>query len=94
MATCNPMDGVNKPGSIGLPLPGTMVEIVSLDDRSKLVPLGEKGEICVKGPQVMKGYWKRPEETAEAMAVARCIPAMSATWTRTATPSSSTASRT
>lgn len=67
VATTNPVNGVNKPGSIGLPLPGTLIEIVSLDDRSKLVPRGERGEICIRGPQVMQGYWKKPEETANTI---------------------------
>ncbi|HEY8964657.1 MAG TPA: long-chain fatty acid--CoA ligase [Alphaproteobacteria bacterium] len=60
----NPTAGENKPGSIGLPVPGTIVEIVSLEDGQSLVPLGEKGELCVRGPQVMKEYWHMPEETA------------------------------
>ncbi|MDP9196876.1 MAG: long-chain fatty acid--CoA ligase [Pseudomonadota bacterium] len=60
---CNPADGINKTGSIGLPLPGTTVSIRSLEDPHQEVPRGEKGELCVKGPQVMKGYWNRPEET-------------------------------
>ncbi|WP_245613045.1 long-chain-fatty-acid--CoA ligase [Skermanella stibiiresistens] len=67
VATANPMHGVNKAGSIGIPLPGTVIEIVSLEDRNRLMPIGEKGEICVRGPQVMKGYWKRPDETAESL---------------------------
>lgn len=58
----NPLDAPGKPGSIGLPLPDTRIEIRSPDDGSE-TPLGEKGEICVVGPQVMAGYWKRPEET-------------------------------
>jgi long-chain acyl-CoA synthetase len=62
--TCNPVEGPVKEGSIGQPLPGTIVSLRDLADPSKEVPLGEKGEICVKGPQVMKGYWQKPEETA------------------------------
>jgi long-chain acyl-CoA synthetase len=62
--TCNPVEGPVKEGSIGQPLPGTIVSLRDLADPGKEVALGEKGEICVKGPQVMKGYWRRPEETA------------------------------
>jgi long-chain acyl-CoA synthetase len=64
VVTCNPPDGPVKAGSIGQPLPGTVVSLRDLADPSREVPLGEKGELCVKGPQVMKGYWKRPDETA------------------------------
>ncbi len=64
VATANPIVGVNKAGSIGLPLPGTVVEIVSLEEPRRVLPPGEKGELCIRGPQVMKGYWGRPEETA------------------------------
>jgi long-chain acyl-CoA synthetase len=64
VVTCNPIDGPVKENSIGLPLPGTEVSLRAIDDPAKEVPLGEKGEICVRGPQVMKGYWRKPEETA------------------------------
>ncbi|WP_029007931.1 long-chain-fatty-acid--CoA ligase [Azospirillum halopraeferens] len=63
VATCNPMNGVNKAGSIGLPLPGTTIEIVSLDEPRRVLPAGERGEVCIRGPQVMKGYWNKPSET-------------------------------
>jgi long-chain acyl-CoA synthetase len=65
VVTCNPPGGPVKPGSIGQPLPGTIVSLRDLADPAIEVPLGEKGEICVKGPQVMRGYWRRPEETAQ-----------------------------
>jgi long-chain acyl-CoA synthetase len=63
--TCNPPDGPVKPGSVGQPLPGTIVSLRDLADPTVEVPRGEKGEICVKGPQVMRGYWRRPAETAQ-----------------------------
>jgi long-chain acyl-CoA synthetase len=66
VVTLNPLDGMVKDGSIGQPLPLTIVSIRSLDDPRVEMPLGEPGEICVRGPQVMKGYWNRPEETAAA----------------------------
>ncbi|HZA02426.1 MAG TPA: AMP-binding protein, partial [Hyphomicrobiaceae bacterium] len=65
VVTCNPLEGPVKPGSIGLPLPATMVSLRDLADPTKEVPLGERGELCVAGPQVMKGYWRRQEESAE-----------------------------
>lgn len=61
----NPPDGPIKEGSIGLPLPGTIVSLRELGAPEREVPLGEKGEICISGPQVMKGYWNKPRETAE-----------------------------
>jgi long-chain acyl-CoA synthetase len=67
VVTTNPVDGPVKPGSIGVPLPGTTVSLRDLADPTKEVPIGEKGEICIKGPQVMLGYYKRPKETAEQM---------------------------
>jgi long-chain acyl-CoA synthetase len=66
VVTCNPLVGPVKPGSIGLPLPATVVSLRDLADPEREVPLGEKGEICVRGPQVMKGYWNKPAETADA----------------------------
>ncbi|WP_245297180.1 MULTISPECIES: long-chain fatty acid--CoA ligase [Rhodomicrobium] len=66
VATCNPVEGPVKEGSIGLPMPGTILSLRSLEDPTKEVPLGEKGEICIAGPQVMKGYWNKPEETKAA----------------------------
>ncbi len=66
VCTINPFVGVNKPGSIGMPVPGTVIEITSLDDPDELLPVGKQGEICVTGPQVMAGYWNRPEETETA----------------------------
>jgi long-chain acyl-CoA synthetase len=65
VVTCNPMDGPVVSGSIGLPLPQTSISLRDLSDPSREVPAGERGELCVKGPQVMKGYWNRPKETAD-----------------------------
>jgi len=64
VATTNPYCGPNKPGSIGLPIPGTTIEILSLDEERRVLPQGEQGEIAIRGPQVMRGYWNRPDETA------------------------------
>ena len=64
---CNPVDGENKTGSIGLPVSQTYVEIVSLEDKKTLMPQGERGEICIRGPQVMKGYWNNQAETDAVM---------------------------
>jgi long-chain acyl-CoA synthetase len=63
--TCNPTDSEAYTGTIGLPLPN--VEIKLLDDHGEEVPLGEAGEIAIRGPQVMQGYWQRPDETALVM---------------------------
>ena len=60
----NPIQGERKIGSVGMPIPDTEVKIVDIDDYTKIVPLGEAGEIMIKGPQVMKGYWNKPEATA------------------------------
>lgn len=63
-AVCNPPGGLNKAGSIGLPMPGTVVELRDPADPARRVPQGERGELCIQGPQVMLGYWRRPEDTA------------------------------
>ena len=67
VASSSPPGGLNKEGSIGIPLPGTKLEIRNVEAPHDLMPQGESGEICIIGPQVMKGYWDRPEETAETI---------------------------
>ncbi|MFQ5626075.1 MAG: AMP-binding protein, partial [Methyloligellaceae bacterium] len=66
VATCNPVEGALTEGSIGIPLPATVISIRSIDRPEKEMPLGEDGEICIAGPQVMPGYWKKPNETKDA----------------------------
>jgi len=66
-ASSNPAVGLRKPGSVGVPMPQTIFEIVDLEDPNKVLDAGEKGEICITGPQVMKGYWKNPQASAEAL---------------------------
>lgn len=61
----NPYEGLNKPGTIGQPIPGTRVVLVDKEDPSRPAPEGEPGEIVVSGPQIMKGYWRRPEADRE-----------------------------
>jgi long-chain acyl-CoA synthetase len=65
VVTVNPVDGSDRVGTIGLPVPSTLVKMV--DDEGREVKTGEPGEICVKGPQVMKGYWQRPDETTKVL---------------------------
>jgi long-chain acyl-CoA synthetase len=63
----NPVHRERKAGSIGLPLADTDCKIVDLTDDTREVPMGEAGELCIKGPQVMKGYWRRPDETRQTL---------------------------
>lgn len=67
VSNTNPTEGENKPGSVGIPMPGTTVDIRSVEEPSINMPLGERGEVCISGPQVMKGYWDNPEETANVL---------------------------
>ena len=64
VAIVNPINGIKKIGSVGLPISDTEVKIVDVADYTKIMPIGESGEIMIKGPQVMKGYWNKPEATA------------------------------
>ncbi len=69
--TCSPGtahcdNGPDKPGSIGMMLPGIELDVVALDDPTRVLPIGEVGEIRIKGPNVTKGYWNKPKESAES----------------------------
>jgi long-chain acyl-CoA synthetase len=61
----NPLNGLRKPGSIGIPVPGTDMKIVDPDTGTRELGVDQEGELCLKGPQVMQGYWNRPDETAQ-----------------------------
>ncbi|MBM3551420.1 MAG: AMP-binding protein [Alphaproteobacteria bacterium] len=65
VVTCNPTDLIEFNGSCGVPIPST--EVAIKDDHGADLPIGEAGELCARGPQVMKAYWKKPEETAKIM---------------------------
>ena len=67
VATCNSMSGTNKENSIGLPVPGTDITIHDLEAPHDLMPVGERGEVWIKGPQIMKGYLNQAEETADTL---------------------------
>ena len=64
--TCNPYEGAQRPGTIGQPLPGTRLRLVDKEDPTREVVAGEAGEIVARGPQVMAGYWNRPDAAADA----------------------------
>jgi len=64
-ASCNPVTSTEYTGTIGVPLPSTLMKCI--DDDGREVPMGQPGEIAIKGPQVMAGYWQRPDETAKVM---------------------------
>ncbi len=76
----NPVFGENRVGTIGVPWPDTDVKIVDVDTGEKVLGVGEAGELCVRGPQVMSGYWNMPEETANSL---RPDPAGGAPWLHT-----------
>jgi long-chain acyl-CoA synthetase len=65
VASCNPLVGLNRDGTIGVPYPSTLFKLV--DEQGRDVAPGERGELCIQGPQVMQGYWNRPDETAKTI---------------------------
>jgi long-chain acyl-CoA synthetase len=67
VGTFNPREGARRRGSCGLPYPGTEMKFIDVANPEREVKLGERGEICVKGPNVTKGYWKKPKATADSM---------------------------
>jgi long-chain acyl-CoA synthetase len=66
LGTMQVVEGEPRAGTVGLPAPQTIIEVVDIETGITVLPQGEKGEICIRGPQVMKGYWKRPAATEEA----------------------------
>ena len=95
-----PQLALRKLGTIGLPFPDTDMKIVDVETGTRELPLGEAGELCISGPQVMKGYWNKPEESAQRLRTGRRRPRLvphrrhRARSTRTATRRSSSARRT
>ncbi len=78
VVSVNPYAGVRKPGTIGQVVPGTLVRLVDKEDPSRPAPDGEPGELVIRGPQIMQGYWNRPEEAASAFVIIQGEP-----WLRT-----------
>lgn len=68
VATANPYEGEEHPGTIGQPIPGTLIRLLDKEDPARDAPAGEPGELAILGPQVMRGYWRRPEAAAAAFA--------------------------
>jgi long-chain acyl-CoA synthetase len=95
IAACfTPINGTYKPGSVGVPLPDVEVRILDADDGHTPLAAGQVGEIVMRAPQLMLGYWQRPAETAQMLRDGWLYTGDLATWMRTATCSSSTARRT
>lgn len=65
VVSVNPYEGVNKPGSIGQPMPGTRIKLLDREDATRDAPAGEPGELAFAGPQMMQGYWQRPDADTE-----------------------------
>jgi long-chain acyl-CoA synthetase len=65
--TMNPYLGLKKIGTVGVPFPNTELKIVDVSNRDREVPIGEPGEIAIRGPQIFQGYWNKPEETKNAL---------------------------
>ncbi|MFX1238663.1 MAG: AMP-binding protein [Promethearchaeota archaeon] len=63
----HPVDRIGKTKSVGLPMPNIEIKIVDVNDYNKIMPLGESGEILLKGHSIMKGYWNKPEQTSKQM---------------------------
>lgn len=68
VACVNPITGENRPGSIGLPVPATEIKIIDIEDKSSIVEQGGRGELCIKGPQVMLGYWNSEQDNKATLA--------------------------
>ena len=68
VAAANPYEGEERPGTIGQPIPATRVRLLDKEDPTRDAPIGEPGELAIQGPQVMRGYWRRPEAAAAAFA--------------------------